>query len=189
MSTVGTILTSRNFQRRLPWLAGLVLVAGVIAFLIAFFGNTGKSLQAPLSSKPPLDVSKIPKTAKLAPGAMQVAREFIKTAVARQNLARSYTLVGPALKQGYTLAEWTKGDIPVVPYPADAIDYAPFKIDYSFKNRALIEVALLPKKGYKIKGQLFFLGLERIGKGGHRRWVVNSWVPRSSPRIPSNKNQ
>ncbi len=181
---VQAVLSSRRFRRRLPLLAGLVLVAGVIAFLVAYFGNTGRSLQRPLSKEPARDVSKVPKTVKLAPGALHVAREFIRTAVARRNLARSYTLVGPALKQSYTLAEWMKGDIPVVPYPAEAIDFAPYKVDYSYPNEALIEVALLPKPGSKIKPQIFYVGLVRVGKGEHRRWVVNSWVPRGSPRIP-----
>ena len=77
------------------------------------------------------------------------------------------------------------GNIPVVPYPVALLKFAPFKLDYSYRNEALIEVAMLPKAGAKIKAQLFFLKLKRIvGPGGTRHWVVDNWVPRSSALVP-----
>jgi hypothetical protein len=77
------------------------------------------------------------------------------------------------------------GNIPVVPYPLKSLATARFKVDYSHANDALLEVALLPKAGAKIKGQIFYLGLKRIrGPSGKRHWVVDSWVPRSSVLLP-----
>ncbi len=64
---------------------------------------------------------------------------------------------------------------------ADEVQYAPMKIDYSYPKEALIEVALLPKKGAKVRGLLFQMNLvKRSGK-----WLVNSWTPKSSPPVPS----
>ena len=41
--------------------------------------------------------------------------------------------------------------------------------------------ALLPKKGSKVRSQLFIMDLvKREGK-----WLVNGWVPRSSPPVPN----
>ena len=45
MSALASTLQSPRFRRTLPWLSGLVLVAGVVAFSIAYFGNTGKKFQ------------------------------------------------------------------------------------------------------------------------------------------------
>jgi hypothetical protein len=184
-TSVRTRLQSPRTQARIFWIAMVVLIAGIIVFLIAFVGNTGKTLDTPLSNKAANDVSKVPPSVKLPADAKQVAREFILTAVARENLTRAYELSGPLIKQGMSLKEWNKGAIPVVPYPGDAIDYAPMKVDYSYPKEALVEVALLPKKGFKIKPQIFFLTLIKVGKGDQAHWLVNGWVPRGSAQVPN----
>ncbi len=174
---------SRKVVRLLPWAAGLVLVAGIVAVLVAYLGNTGKSLDLPRSNRPAQIVKK-EKTVPFEQAARRVAERFILTAVARRHLAESWTLVAPSMKRGFTLAQWKTGAIPVVPYPADPANAAPVKIDYSYKDRALLEIALFPRKGVKVKPQLFFLGLHAYGKGKQRRWLVDYWAPRSAPSIP-----
>ena len=169
-----------GWQKALPWVIGVVLVGGAIAAGI-IWSNTGKSTATPLTNKPALDVSKVPSTVKLKPGAQTAARRFIETAVARKNLPEAYNLVTQQLKQGQSLKSWNTGNIAVIPYPVDDIKYAPMKIDFSYANEAQIEVALLPKAGAKIKSQLFLMDLvKRNGK-----WLVNSWVPKSSPMVPN----
>ncbi len=169
-----------GWQKALPWVVGVVLVGAAIAAGI-IWSNTGKSTATPLTNKPALDVSKVPTTVKLKPGAQTVARRFIETAVARKNLPQAYNLVTQQLKQGQSLKSWNTGNIAVIPYPVDDIKYAPMKIDFSYANEAQIEVALLPKAGAKIKSQLFLMDLvKRNGK-----WLVNSWVPKSSPMVPN----
>jgi hypothetical protein len=59
------------------------------------------------------------------------------------------------------------------------------KIDYSYPKQALIEVALLPKTNAHLKSALFIMELDKI----HGKWVVNSWVPRGTPVIPSQNDQ
>jgi hypothetical protein len=169
-----------GWQKALPWVVGVVVVGAAIAAGI-IWSNTGKSTATPLTNQPALDVSKVPATVKLAPGAQAVARRFIETAVARKNLPEAYGLVTQALKQGQSLKSWNTGNIAVVPYPVDAIKYAPMKIDFSYPNEAQIQVALLPKVGAKIKSQLFIMDLVR--RNG--KWLVNSWVPKSSPLVPN----
>jgi hypothetical protein len=78
------------------------------------------------------------------------------------------------------------GAIPVVPYPADTTAPAPVKIDYSYRNRALLEVLLVPRKGVQTKPQLFLLGLRAFGTGENRRWLVEYWAPFGAPKIPQN---
>ena len=83
-----------------------------------------------------------------------------------------------------TLAEWKTGDIAVIPFPVDQLDYAPFKVDYAHPNDVLMEVALLTNEGSKIKGQTFFIGIKKFGKGDNARWLVDNWVPRGSAPVP-----
>ena len=113
-----------------------------------------------------------------------MAIRFVQTAVARKNLDEAWTLSGPNLRGGLTRAEFLTGNNPVVPYPIDELDVAPYKIDYSYVDQALIEVALLPRKGAHIRGQVFYLRLEKVGKGPSAHWVVNNWVPRASAVVP-----
>ena len=169
-----------GWQKALPWIVAVVLVGGAIAAGI-IWSNTGKSTATPLTNQPAVDVSKVPSTVKLTPGATQVARRFIETAVARKNLPEAYSLVTSQIKQGQSLKSWNTGNIAVIPYPVYAVKYAPMKIDFSYPTEAQIEVALLPKQSARVKSQLFIMDLvKRDGK-----WLVNSWVPRSSPMVPN----
>jgi hypothetical protein len=169
-----------GWQKALPWIVAVVLVGGAIAAGI-IWSNTGKSSATPLTNEPANDVSQVPATVKLTPGAQKVARRFIQTAVARKNLPEAYALVTEQIKQGQSLKAWNTGNIAVIPYPVDQIKYAPMKIDFSYPKEAQIQVALLPKTGSGAKAQLFIMDLvKRRGT-----WLVNSWVPRSSPMVPN----
>jgi hypothetical protein len=169
-----------GWQKALPWIIAVVLVGGAIAAGI-IWSNTGKSTAMPLTNQPANDVSKVPSTVKLAPGAQKVARRFIETAVARKNLPEAYNLVTEQIKQGQSLKSWNTGNIAVIPYPVEAVKYAPMKIDFSYPKEAQIQVALLPKTGSSVKAQLFLMDL--VKRNG--TWLVNSWVPRSSPVVPN----
>jgi hypothetical protein len=166
--------------RRISLLSGLVLVAGVVAFTVAYFGDTGRSQETPLSNQP-AQVFTPRKQVPLDKEARRVAGRFILTAVARVNLAESYELAHPELRQGMTKQEWLTGNIPVVYYPAKAIETATFKVDESYPNEAILEVALLPKVSAKVKPQIFFIGLKKAGT----TWQVNYWVPRAAPAVPN----
>lgn len=181
MSTIAAKLQSPKFQQKVFWAALAVLAAGVLAFVVTHYTNTAKSTQAPLNTNvAPMDVSKNPKHVKLDPRARRVAQEFILTAVARKNLRKAYPLAGPQIRQGQSLKSWLTGDIAVVPYPVSDLQFAPMKIDYSHANEAMIDIALMPKKGTSAKPAIFGMTLNRI----HGKWVVNSWVPKSTPPVP-----
>ena len=172
------------WQRALPWVAAILLFAGIIAALQAWAYHPSKNAEV-FTKAPVKDVSGTPKSIKLDPAVKTLAKDFIETAVARKNLAHAYTLVGPEIKQGQTLKQWMTGNIAVVPYPAADIDVAPFRIDYSYKRQALIEVMLLPKASAKIRATDFYLGAKKVGTGAKAHWVVTSWVPHVAPMVPS----
>ena len=167
-------------------LSGLILVAGVVAFTVTWIGDTGTSEETPLSNKP-AQIFTPRKQVPLDVEARKVAGRFILTAVARENLGESYALVHPELRQGMTKKEWLTGNIPVVYYPAKEIETATFKVDESYPDEAILEVALLPKDAKKVKPQVFYIGLKKAGKGTAARWMVNYWVPRAAPQIPTDR--
>jgi hypothetical protein len=170
-----------GWRKALPWVLVVLVVGAVIAVVGVKYSNTGHSTATPFTNKPAVDVSKVPATVRLTPGATIVARRFIESAVARKNLAESYSIVTNEIRQGQSLKSWKTGNIAVVPYPVLDVKYAPMKIDFSYPDEAQIEIALLPKAKTKVKGQLFIMDIvKRQGK-----WLVNSWVPRSSAPVPN----
>ena len=183
MSSGPSFLQSRRFQQVFPWAAGLVLVAGIVAFLVVFLGNTAEPVDSKVTDRETGAAVVPTKTPSVAidPEVREVAGEFILTAVARKNLARSYEITHPDLRQGLSLKEWETGNIPVQFYPADAIDKANFKIDESHQADAVLQVALIPKAGETIKPQIFFIGLKKVGGD----WLVDYWAPRGSAALPN----
>lgn len=172
----------RGTRRRLAWAAGgLALIAAIVGVLV--LGPNKNPAPQHLSATPAQQPEQLVK-APLAEDARRVAVRFIQTAVARKNLDEAWTLVGPNLRGGLTKKRWTSGENPVVPYPVDKLDVAPYKVDASYTRSALLEVALLPRKGAGVRGQVFFLELKKLGSGPASRWVVDNWVPRAAAVVP-----
>jgi hypothetical protein len=175
----------RRIERIVPWISVAVLAAGVGAAVWKFWPslNHRANVSAEKTQHPVIVPDTPPKTVPLSREAKHVAGRFILTAVLRKNLAEAWNLSGPLIRQDLTRKEWMTGNIPVVPFSAP-IKNAPMKVDYSFKNHALVEVVLVPPDKYKIKPEIFWLELKTVGTGAKRHWIVWSWVPRSAPRIP-----
>ena len=177
---------SHRNQRIALWIGVAVLVVGVAVATFRFFGNTGTSLDTPLSNEA-AQVYVPKKQIKVDAEARRVAGEWILTSVARKNLKEGYRLTHPELRQGMTLKQWLTGNIPVQPYPADQLDQARFKVDESYADEVYLEVALLPKANVKIKPQIFYIGLKRLaakdGKKGP--WRVSYWLPYGKPELPT----
>ena len=176
--------SSPRFQRKLMWIATPVFIAGFAAAIATFVWTSPKTIPpAPVPGK--VQIPTHDKTVPIDPAAKLVGERFIRTAVARKNLAESWQLTAPDLRQDFTLKRWQTGDIPVVPYPADLSRPAPVKIEYSYKDRVLFLILLNPKAGDTTKPQLFHLGLHAFGTGKARHWLVDYWAPFGAPKIPT----
>jgi hypothetical protein len=185
MSAPRTFWSRRTLYRWAPYIGGLVLVLGVGAFLIAFYGNTAdKSAPQTVRTGPP-DLGDQPgKKTKVSADVQQTAAQFIKTAVARKNLALGWKLTHPDLRAGTTYKEWMHGTSTVIPYPVDTRIAPAFRVDESYQRRAELEVILEPKKGADVKPQIFFIGLKAVGNGAKKHWLVYYWAPRSVNPLP-----
>ncbi len=174
----------KGYRNRRRVVAGgvVALLGGGVASAALLIGNTNAPPQVFHAQAP--QVEKVEKTVPLPDEAKQVAIRFVRTAVARENLAEGWELSGPALRGGLTKAQWMTGNNPVVPYPISQLEIAPYKVDYSYADSALLELALLPRKDAGVKAQVFFLRLEKIRDAGGEHWVVNNWVPRAAAVTP-----
>ena len=176
---------------RVPWhrsrrtLIGCGVLAGIAAVVVALFAfGPNKNADPEVFTNEPAQVPKPQVKAPFDPDARQVAMRFVQTAVARKHLDEAWGLAGPQVRGGLTHEQWMTGNIPVVPYPLDLLAVAPFKVDASYVDSAIIEIALLPKKNAGIRSQIFFMELKKVGKGAKARWVVDNWVPRASAVTP-----
>jgi len=167
-----------------PRIALLILAAVATVALSTSAARGSNHKPAPVSGGYTTSVTTpVPAEAKFTSEARHVVSRFILTAVARKHLEEAWTLVGPNLKGGLSKKEWLTGNNPVVPFPIDDLQLASYKIDYSHKDSALLEVMLLPRKNARVGAQTFFLEVKKVGTGANARWVVDNWVPRGSAVI------
>jgi hypothetical protein len=100
---------------------------------------------------------------------------LVNHAVKRKDVGKSYDVVTPALRAGMTRAQWSRGSIPVYPYPAAGRRFHEWTVQYRTKEEIAIELILSPNaRNRKKLGQfLFHVYLQpRNGK-----WLVDSIMP------------
>jgi hypothetical protein len=101
-------------------------------------------------------------------------RRFVASAVARRDVAASYDLAAPELRQGMSRAQWAKGDIPVQPFPARASSQTWEQVDWSHPDDVGLDALYQPLPGAKVSGGMAF-SIEVKRRGG--RWRVASILP------------
>lgn len=180
----------RRLRFWLPWISALVLVAGVVTFLIVYnvagIRNTSKKVPTRTTNQPATQVPKLGKHVPLSREVKDAAARWIIASVGRTDLAKSWELSAPALRQGFTREEWLTGNISIVPYPLGNSIGGIVRVNWSTASDAGFEVTLVPrpKDRGKIKAQDFFINLHRYGK----RWLVTYWGPRTSFAVPDANN-
>jgi hypothetical protein len=189
MSAFQGILASPRVNRYLPWAAGFVLLAGLIAFLIAYFTNTvGSNPNSRLSNKPAQTEPGLGRAIAFPTEARRVVAQFIDAAVRGKSATLAWKLSGPAIRAGYkSLAQWkhdwnTVG-VPIQPYPASK--QAALKVDYAREKEIQLKLFLSPRPGVNEKPQTFLMVLDRFGRGPRSHWLVNNWQTYSPPAIPT----
>jgi hypothetical protein len=189
MTSVAETLNSPKFQRFLLWFGALVLVAGAAALTVTILSGGGSSAQVKNEPQPSAKAAPLRNSSgavvktyeQLDPDIRQTIKTFISTAVAREHLGRSWDVVAPSMKSGYTKASWAKADeLPVVPYPGVDPQHVEYSLDSATTKEILVDVGLTGKPGVKTKPVTFQLGLEPA----NNRWLVGYWMPRGTPQAP-----
>jgi len=200
MNTFQTALSSPRVSRILFWLGAAVLAAGVVVMIIKLVPGSSGSETAPSAGfKPALPAANparlktssgkpVTTFRQLDPSAKLAVRKFVTTAVTRTHLAESWSYLAPSMKKGYTLKTWVKGDIPVVPYPVWKYDeLTQYQLIQANKKEITVDMSVSAAPKDKQRPLVFRIGLEKVGTGNHGRWLVNYWMPRYTPIVPTDK--
>jgi hypothetical protein len=171
-------LSSHRFRRRVAWLGVSIAVLGVVVGGSMWIGNTGRTIETPLSDEaasvyeePPVH----PLTRAERTRVFETSMHFVRTAVARRNLDDAWELLGPEMQAGQTRKSWNTGSNNVVPFPAAGV--AAWDVLYSYDDDVALDLALVATPGGDTVGKSFTIELKRYPARGDR-WLVASWVPR-----------
>src|SRR2546430_6038386 len=115
-------LDSPRRRRRLTIAAAVIVMAAPLISLGVHYSSPGSSgnAEGPYINNDAFyrQPKHVPFTARERQAVRGVLRGFIRSAVARHDVAASWDLAGPSLRSGVTRRQWATGAIPVVPYPA-----------------------------------------------------------------------
>jgi hypothetical protein len=172
------ILASPRRRRRLVWLGVLIAVGLLVGLSLAFLRNTASPDKEKFTKGAPRVEAKdvvAPHTHRERVSALGVAIEFLRTAVLREHIDRSWSITEPSLRVGYTRRAWDSGNsLPFPPYHFAQVRWRP---DYSYRNSIGLVIALFPAKTEHQKPAVFYLDLRKHGQGKHERWLVSEFAP------------
>jgi hypothetical protein len=170
-------LESPRRRRRLLMTAIPIAIAAPLIYLGVHYSTPGNPENA-TGGKIDTSFYSEPKHVRFTPKNQRAVRKvlarFVETAVARRNVGAAWDLAGPSLRVGTTYADWRKGDIPVVPYPAAKHGQGTWSyVEFSHRNRVGLEVVLFPKprSGYSMA-----TASAEVQRGRDGRWRVDYWM-------------
>ena len=109
-------------------------------------------------------------------------RQFVPAAVGRDHPGRAWALAAPSMREGSTLAEWRKGELPVFPYPAQARGFGILPVSVE-PNDVTFELMVRPKPGVNAGMQVFSTEVQRIDG----RWRVAAMTTRAEFAPPGDQ--
>lgn len=98
---------------------------------------------------------------------------FVNHAVKRADTAAAFDVVAPEMRPGISRKAWSRGDIPVYPFPARGMTH-PWNTLYVTRDEVGLELELIPRAGAKVGPIIFHIYLRPV-RGG--RWLVDSFMP------------
>jgi hypothetical protein len=198
MNTIQTALSSARFNRLMLALGVLVLAAGALVLVLKLAGGNGTNADANPSPgfKPSLPAKQVPLKnsngvqvrtfQQLDPQVRNTIRVFLATVVPRKHIGRSWSVIAPSVKSGYTYKSWTHASaLPVQYYPIDNVNTANYYLDEATTKDILVEVGLSPTAKSGMRPTAFLLELIPVGKGHSAKWLVDYFEPRWTPPVPS----
>ena len=162
-----------------------VAAAAPLIFLGIHFSSPGNpgNANGPLVNEDNSQPKKAPFTKQDQQAVHEVLRQFVLTAVDRQDVGRSWEISAPSLREGFTRKQWTNGDLPVVPYPAANRGLGDWSyVQYSYQGLVGLEVFLFPKPG---SGWSAMTADVELVKGHDGKWRVDYWMPKRFHGPPS----
>ena len=163
----------------------MAAVAAPLIFLGVHFSSAGDpgNANGPVIQQDNSQPKKAPFTKQDRQAVHKVLREFVLTAVDRQDVGRSWAISGPSLREGFTRKQWERGELPVVPYPAANRGLGDWSfVQYSYQGLVGLEVFLFPKPGSGWSAMTADVELVKAHDG---HWRVDYWMPKRFHGPPS----
>ena len=161
--------------------------AGVLAGLAAtavFFWNTATWTPTPVEDTPiRTDAEPVAEPIAMTPAVRREVRrtvnEFVSAAVLRKGVDHAWRMSTPTLRGAVTRREWSRGELPIQPYPWGSIRAVDLRFLYSDSRSVAVDVMLLPEE--KSNPILVFTAdLTPVGKAERQRWLVDYWAPQAA---------
>src|SRR5262245_16841638 len=170
------VLGTRRRRRRATIAAAAVVVAVPLGYLAVHYSSSGSAGDANgpyVSDSFYREPKHSPFTAEKRRAVSAVLAKFISGAVSKHDLAGTWQLAGPDLRQGITREDWLKGEIPIVPFAASKRGQGRWSlVNYSYPNLVGLELLMFPEQR---SGQLATVETEVV-RGRDGRWRVNYWM-------------
>jgi len=170
------VFATRRSRRRLAIVAVIVVAAVPLGYLAVHYSSSGSPRNANgpyVSDAFYREPKHVPFTPEKRRAVSAVLARFISGAVSKHDLAGTWDLAGPDLRQGITKDDWLKGQIPIVPFSASKRGQGDWSVvNYSYPNKVGLELLMFPEHR---NGQLATVETDVVrGKDG--RWRVNYWM-------------
>ncbi len=114
---------------------------------------------------------------RLAPSDRKAINEtldvLVNHGVKRKNVGAAYDVVTPELRGGMSREAWSRGAIPIYPYPARGTTFHHWTIRYYNAEEIGIELLLNPQRESELGQFVFHVYLEP----SRGRWLVDSFMP------------
>ena len=185
---VGKSSAQRRRQRRERIALGVGAVLLVLAVVVFLQSRTdegpGPTHEAQSQAEALVPTDTLKKGGTLSAEGHKVAVRFVETAVGRTSLDEAWDLVTLAFRSGVTRARWSKGELPVPPFPVRDLETTGFDVVESGPNKVLLQVLLVPKVGTDYVPTRYDLTLERTS--AKAPWKVSYAAPYSPPGMYAN---
>jgi hypothetical protein len=170
------VLKTRRSRRRATIAAVLALAAVPLGYLAVHYSTSGSPENANgpyVSDAFYRQPRHVPFTAEKRRAVSAVLAKFISGAVSKHDLAGTWDLAGPDLRQGITREDWIKGQIPIVPFAASKRGQGKWSlVNYSYPNKVGLELLMFPEHR---SGQLATVETDVV-RGQDGRWRIDYWM-------------
>src|SRR5581483_1747367 len=159
-------------RRRVLLLAAVLTVAAVVGGVVSLIPSSGPPNPTPTGNEGAAQVAAHVPVQITAADRRAIDRtldRFVPAAVGRQGADLAWSLAGPELKAGSTLAEWRVGTSPVPKYPVKVEPFHDWSTLDNGKNYVDFTLLVHPRPGANI-GAWTFAG-EMVKQNG--KWLVN----------------
>jgi hypothetical protein len=153
-------------------LAAVVLVVAVVAGIVFLIPSSGPPNPEPKANEGVAQVAAHVPVQISAADRHEIDRaldRFVPAAVTRKNPDLAWSLAGPELRSGSTLALWRAGTLPVPQYPIKIQPFHDWAVLDNGKNYVDFTLVVHPRAGVSI-GSWSFAG-EMVKRNG--KWLVN----------------